>query len=154
MDEIDFGEPIGEFGWLSNEYVYGKNYQLIEPDASLDFVYSADYTSLLRFVGEEIPGCFFSKFPAIWCVSADGAIQDVNHFLRFLKLVSSLENLCLDRPQLGQEFYDQLPAAFPRLTEFELRGDGELQLNFDFITKFSRLSSFRIWQEEIYPLNR
>ena len=151
LEQIDFGVQVNARGeeCVSNEYVYMKNYHLIEPDA-LHFVYRIDYNGLLSHSTGEFPCCFSQKFTDIQWVEATAKVQDADHFLSFLKSLRSLRRLELTNTGLGQKFYDQLPATAPSLTILYL-GDGhckdELQLNFDFIDKLSHLFDLSIEPE-------
>ena len=142
LDQIDFGMQV-EHGeeTVSDEYVYLKNYHLIGPDATLDFIDWLIYDLLVSNVTGEFPVCFFKKFAGIQKVQA-AVVGDEAHFLWFLKSLRSLRKLNLIRPNLSHEFYDQLPASTPSLTELEICGDHPkvLQLNLDFIGKFSHIS--------------
>ena len=146
VDQIDFvvDEESGET--VCNEYVYPKNYQLIEPGA-LHFVYRVDYTRLVNSVPGEFPRCFSQKFTDIEEVYATAEVQDLKHFLWFLKSLRTLRSLELEHAELSQEFYDQLPASAHSLIRLELRAGfwkNMLQLNCDFISKFSCLSYLTI----------
>ena len=149
VDQIDFGVRVDARTGkecVSDEYVYMKNYQLIEPGA-LDFVRLVDYTRLLSHVTGEFPRCFFEKFTGIEEVRVTARVQDVDQFLRFLKSLRFLRRLDLANTKFSQEFYDQLPASVPSLSRLELRFghcENELQLNFDFISKLSCLSDLEI----------
>ena len=147
VEQIDFGVQIenGE-ETVCNEYVYMKNYHLIESGA-LHFVDRVNYTDLSSHVTGEFPRCFTQKFTHVKYVSATAKVQDTDHFLWFLKSLRFLKSLSLD-PELGQEFYDQLPALVPSLESLTLKlghYEDELQLNFDFISKLFRLSSLHIY---------
>ena len=149
VNQIDFGVQVDERTgreWVPNEYVYLKNYHLIEPDA-LPFVSEVDYTRLLSSVTGEFPLCFSQKFTGINWVQTTAEVQDADHLLWFLKSLRFLRSLYLETKGLSQEFYDQLPAAARSLTNLLLRGehceDG-LQLNFDFLSKFSHLLDLEI----------
>ena len=147
VDQIDFEVQVDRFGEdrVYNEYVYMKNYHLIERGA-LHFVYHVDYTRLLSHVTGEFPRCFSQKFTDIHVVYATAEVQDPDHFLWFLKSLRSLRSLWLDETELGQAFYDQLPAAAPSLYKLFFRGYhyDMLQLNFDFIGRLSHLSRLEI----------
>ena len=150
VDQIDFGVRVSERSEeerVSNEYVYMKNYQLIEPDA-LDFVRQVDYTRLLSSVTGEFPRHFTQKFTGIEEIHATAKVQDADHFLWFLKSLRSLRKLDLRKTELSQAFYDQLPASARSLAKLGLRGDctNELQLNFNFIANLSGLSDIEIDQ--------
>ena len=140
LNEIDFGVQVFQsIELVSNEYVYLKNYQLIEPDG-LDFIRSINYNKLMRYVTvEEFPRYFSEKFTGILQVESFGKIQDADHFFAFLKSLDSLAILSVNGPKLGQEFYDQLPAV-RSLVMFRLKEDDGTNLNFDFLGKFSHLS--------------
>lgn len=146
VDQIDFGVQVGKERMCS-DYVYMKNYQLIEPGA-LYFVDRVNYTSLLSGVTGEFPRCFSQKFTGIDCVIATAEVQDADQFLWFLKSLKCLKCLELEKTGLSQPFYDQLPASAHSLARLELRGDckNELQLNFDFISEFPGLSHLIIEQ--------
>ena len=143
VEQIDFGVQVDESGRerVHNEYVYMKNYHLIESGA-LHFVRQVHYTRLLSNVTGEFPRCFFQKFTGIETVLVDGVVEDADQFLWFLKSLRFLRCLVLAKTGLGQEFYDQLPASARSLNRLDLRGgrENELQLNFDFIDRLSRLS--------------
>ena len=149
MDQIDFCVQLDEAGYeeVYNEYIYMKNYHLIEPGALL-FLQRVDYTSLLSHVTGEFPRCFSQKFTGIRTVRAKSEVQDAGQFLWFLKSLRLLEVLHLEKTGLRQEFYDQLPASACSLIELTLRRghceDG-LQLNFDFIGEFSYLLELNIF---------
>ena len=149
VDQIDFGAHFDERfreDRVHNEYVYMKNYHLIEPGA-LHFVNQIDYTRLLNHVTGEFPRCFLLKFTDIGQVLTTAKVQDPDHFLRFLKSLRSLRSLWLDGTRLGQAFYDQLPASAHSLDNLYLCGEhceNGLQLNFDFIGSFSYLSELVI----------
>ena len=146
LDQIDFGVKVDEeYKAVRNEYVYLKNYHLIELGA-LPFFYALDYSRLLVHVTGEFPRCFSQKFTGIHLVQARDVIENPDHLLRFLKSLGSVERLELETAGLSQEFYDQLPTSAPSLVKLELRGDwrNRLQLNFEFIKEFSCLSNLKI----------
>ena len=143
VNQIDFGVQYDETNgeeYVHTEYVYMKYYHLIEP-GTLHFVNWINYTSLLRYVTGEFPRCFSQKFTDVHSVHA-GQVQDVDHFLWFLKSLKSLRRLFLLKTGLGQEFYDQLPVSAHSLTKLELRD--EHCENFDFVDQLSRLSDLII----------
>ena len=140
VDQIDFGMYVNEASGrerVCNEYVYLKNYHLIEPGA-MHFVYWIDYNRLLSNVTGEFPLCFSQKFTGIEEVHVDGVVEDPDHLLWFLKSLRFLRSLGFKTTKLSQEFYDQLPTAAYSLEKLEFVNN-ELQLNFDFIGKFSHL---------------
>ena len=156
VEQIDFdGQVDGvEYKRVHKECVYMKNYQLIEPGA-IDFVHEIDYTRLLSHVTGEFPRCFSQKFIGVNSVEAKGAIENPDHFLWFLKSLRFLSSLILEDTKLGQAFYDQLPALACSLGGLYLRNghcENGLQVNFDFIGKFSCLShlviSPKLWSPE------
>ena len=150
LDEIDFGVQAGRES-VYNEYVYMKNYHLIDPDVSLDFIERLDYTRLMRGTAGELPAGFFEKFPSLSSIEAGSAfVQDADHFLWFLKSLSPLRRLVLKYQFLNDEFYEQLPTSAPLLVELDLH-DFRLDMNFDFISKFARLSWLDVRQK--VPLN-
>ena len=142
IDEIDFGVYFDQSGKerMDTEYVYMKNYHLIEPNA-LHFVELVRYNSLMSYVTEEFPRCFFEKFTGIEEVKVYGVVKDPNHLLWFLKSLRFLKIFELESTGLSQEFYDQLPAAASSLIGLEFRGDwtNEVQVNFNFLNEFSSL---------------
>ena len=147
FDEIEFGiDYAGVQAVVSNECVYLKNYHLI--DGTLDFVLSLGYSHIVCGVTKipEIPRCFSKKFTRIIQVFAiEVTKRQANHFLWFLKSLSSLRWLILDlQVWIVQELHDQLPASAPSLLQLDLlRGHFE-ESNFDFLGKFSHLSGLRI----------
>ena len=152
VEQIDFGVKVNESGRerVSNEYVYMKNYHLIEPGA-LHFVKRVNYSLLLSHVTGEFPRCFSQKFTGIEEVQVTDRIEDADHFLWFLKSQRFLRSLDLSDAKLSQELYDQLPAVVPSLRSLFFRNghsENEMQLNFDFVTQFSHLSDL-----EIYPIS-
>lgn len=163
LDAIDFGLKVyGDFEKMFAEYLYMKNYQLLDPDSTLDFINRIDYTRFTelteltdRFMSNEpveMTECLLQKFSAIKLVGTNGgAIEDANHFLAFLKSLRSLRSLQLENPELDQEFYDQLPASAPPLSYFRLDQDEEPELNFDFVGKFRNLSVIQIYQHLTLP---
>ena len=148
VNQIDFGVQVDEDEErVCNEYIYMKNYHLIEPGA-LKFIHKVDYTRLLSSVIGEFPRCFSQKFTGVESVRVHSVVEDADHFLWFLKSLKFLRRLELVNAGLSQEFYDQLPAVARSLVTLELRGDRktELQLNFDFIGGLTCLSHLIIWQ--------
>ena len=148
VDQIDFGVQIDEYGHNSvcNEYMYMKNYHLIEPGA-LQFVEVVNYTHLLSHVTGEFPRCFSQKFTGIEMVWATAEVPDAGHLLWFLKSMKSVRTLALEKTGLSQEFYDQLPASARSLTSLDLKEghwENELQLDFDFIRRLPGLSCLDI----------
>ena len=147
VDLIDFGVhvDINDSEWVCNEYVYLKNYHLIEPGA-LSFVLRIDYTSLLRNAAGEFPSCFSQKFTGIVEVQVHGAVADADHLLWFLKSLKFLRVLGFTGDaKLSQEFYNRLPAAARSLVSLRLEGSPkELHLNFDFILEFPRMPNLVI----------
>ena len=145
VDQIDFCVQVNEGGhyeWVYNEYIYLKNYHLIEPGA-LSFVRQVDYTRLLNNMTGEFPRCFFQKFTGIKRINATAEVQDAGQFLWFLKSLRFLKILDLKSTGLSQEFYNQLPASVRSLTSLHLEASSEpngLQLNFDFVAEFSYLA--------------
>ena len=147
VDQIDFGvsEPCKR---VSNEYVYMKNYRLIEPGA-LPFIHRVDYHLLLSHVTGEFPRCFSQKFTGIRRVFVKKQVQDERQLLWFLKSLRSLRDLDLQGVRLSQEFYDQLPASAPSLDTLFLNdyySENELRLNFDFIGHLTGLLYVHIVQ--------
>ena len=145
LDEIDFDVQVEEEQEIvSEEYIYLKNYHLIEPDA-LRFIKRVDYGRLVHVTGE-FPSCFSKKFTGIEAVRAETeAVQDIRHFcwfLKSLKLLTTLELSC----SLGQEFYNQLPAIAPSLAVIRMVAHdptGGL-LGFAFLNGLPRLIEFSI----------
>ena len=149
---IDFDVQIVEWDGIkhlevSKEYIYMKNYQLLEPDVPLDFIHHVDYSSLMSNVAGEIPKWFFEKFTGIDSVSAKG-VQDERHFLWFLKSTSPLGTLFFAGPPFSQEFYDHLPAIVHSLNTLILVRivdqclEKEFELRFDFIANLPCLAYF------------
>ena len=132
LDEID----------LSDQYVHLKNYQLIDPDGTLDFINGFDYNHLMSTVPGAIPVGFLQRLTGAYFVQTsdvEAPVQDAAHFLWFLKSMGSTKILNIKDPQLGQEFYDQLPASAPSLEELQFSKcyfKKEILLNFDFVAKF------------------
>lgn len=150
LNEIHIGvQLIERDGWkyerVSDEYVYMNNYHLLDPDTTLDFICTIDYTRLIDYSRNDIPPCFSQKFTDITKVMTVGPI-DADHFLRFLKPLRFLRVLKMDRSELDQEFWDQLPATAPRLTKLKVEEDDqeEFRFRFDFVDKLARLSSLSI----------
>ena len=145
VDKIDFEVQVHKktrTEYVHNEYVYMKNYHLIEPDA-LHYIRKVDYTDLLGHATGGLPCCFSKKFTGIEDVYATDEVQNPDHFLRFLESLGFLRKLILENTGLGQEFFDQLPASARSLISLTLRDEhceDELQLNFDFIGRLSSLS--------------
>ena len=152
LEKIDFGKKVYRGRELVfNEYIYMKNYQLIDPDSTLDFVYRLDYTRLMSCAAGKIPAGFCKKFDGVHWTKAKGArgtVPDNGHLLCFLKSLDSLRRLDLEKLRLSQEFYDQLPSFCGSLAELHLwEDDEELQLNFDFIGELKHLSGLLIQAE-------
>ena len=87
VDQIDFGVQIDEGSEREhefNEYVYMKNYHLIEQSA-LHFVWSVNYTGLLNHVTGEFPRCFAQDFTDIEVVLVDAIVNDPDHLFWFSK---------------------------------------------------------------------
>ena len=146
LDQIDV-QVEGGRETVCNESVYLKNYQLIERDA-LHFITKLDYTRLLSNVTGELPACFFQKFAGVDEVLTTAAVEDAGHFRWFLVSLRSLRSLWLDRSELGQEFYDQLPKCARSLLQLSMSAydkRGQL-MSFDFLRKFPRLNLFSIYQ--------
>ena len=153
VHQIDFGLPVHEehtFRKISNEYVYMKNYHLIEPGA-LQFFYYVEYNHLLGHVTGEFPRCFSQKFTGIEQVQAWDKIEDPDHFLWFLSSLKSLNYLSLNSPGLSQEFFDKLPASVGWLESLSLSRLTD-RLNFDFIGDLSLLSYIKI-SEPLSPVS-
>ena len=147
VNQIDFGVhvDINDYEWLWNEYVYMKNYHLIEPGA-LSFVRHIDYPSLLRNAVGEFPLCFSQKFTGIESVQVHGVVANADHLLWFLKSQRFLRSLnFIGDPELSQELYDQLPTSARSLVSLALLlNPNVLHLNLDFISKFPHLSNLEI----------
>ena len=151
VEQIDFGVQVkdGEETERDDEYIYMKNYQLIEP-GSLHCVHDVNYTELVNALTGEFPSCFLQKFTNIHEVQVADVVKDPDHLLRFLASLRSLRSLRLPVTALGQEFYDQLPESAGSLTILHLEyGDckNELQLNFEFIGRLSHLSSLKSFHD-------
>ena len=150
LEQIDFGvKNCWGFERVFNEHLYLKNQHLIDPDVSLDFVSSFDYSRLMHFAAEEIPSWFFERFSHISNISISDPVRDVDHFGWFLSSLSSLSGLDLYRAWLDQDFYDQLPSLAPQLRCLSLSecSRNELRLKFDFVAKLPDLSTLRIGQD-------
>lgn len=146
LDQIDFDVQIeGGQERIYPEYVYIRNYRLIEPDAILNFIWHLDYTRLMNYGAGEIPPCFFKKFISVETVDV-GAVQNEKHLLWFLRSLRSFRILNLMQSELSQEFFDQLPASAHSLTDLVIRGDekNELQMSFDFAAELPHLSLLEI----------
>ena len=146
--------------YVHSEYVYMKNYHLIEPGA-LHFVRQVYYTRLLSHVTGEFPRCFSQKFTNIETVQVNGLVKDADHLLWFLKSQRFLRRLELVRSELNQEFYDQLPSSTPSLASLVLGNrhcEKGLQVNFDFIGRLSSFSELAIepgiWLKSVRSLTR
>ena len=156
FDQIDLGLQVDK--WVWNEYVYLKNYHLIEPGA-LHFINEIDYERLLSNLSGEIPRCFARKFTDVRTVWVNHEVQDEPQLLLFLKSLRSLGEL-MQNTTLSQEFYDQLPASAPSLDTLFLtdHSENELQLNFDFISQLFCLSELYTFQplssESVHSLVR
>ena len=148
LDEIDFNVQVHEevpfFYWTYLEF-YMKNIQLIDPAKPMGFPHCVDYARLMLYFNEQIPSVF-QKFVGIEEVLGGyPGVEDADHFLWFLSSLRSLRSLRLDCAPLGQEFYDQLPAAAHLVEKLQLLYfDYELDLNFDFIGKLPRLCYLRV----------
>lgn len=156
VDAIDFGVPNedeSEFSMqaLSAECFYMKNWQHIDPDATLDFICSLEYNLLMSHAPQELPWCVSQKFTRISCLAARYAVQDENHLLQFVKSQKILKKSELIKAKFSQEFYDQLASvgSLEELSFWEER-ENELKLNLDFISKFKRLIQLRISQDLSY----
>ena len=138
LEEETEEDIIHESEYAFNEYVYMKNYHLIEPGA-LQFIQRVHYSSLLSCVNGEFPRCFSQKFTGIEEVQVDGLVKDPDHLLWFLKSLRFLKELELRNVKLSQKFYDQLPASANSLVCLKLKGywKNGLHLNFDFFGQFS-----------------
>ena len=144
VDEIDFGiRVVDESECLLNEYVYLKNYHLIDPNDTLEFISCLDYSNLID-VTRDIPSWVFKKLPGIRVITTSRRVKGIGHFFWFLKSVRSLHHLWLRHSRLGQEFYDQLPAFLPSLGALYLTESKKLQLDFDFIGQLAHLEQIEI----------
>ena len=160
LEQIDFGVEVGEEGedllqGDYDEYLYMKNYQLIDPDVILDFIRAFRYDLLMSYGNGEIPSCFFKKFPAINRILVFGEIKSEGYFVWFLKQLKTLRKLDLTDPELSQEFYDQLPEACPSLLRLDLctnENENGLQLNLLFIGKLSHLSELDLKIHQSLPI--
>ena len=163
FEQIDFGvrewqsSELERSEWersewerLCDEHLYMKNPQLIDPEASLDFVQRFDYTRLMHVVAGEIPSWLFKRFTNIRSVETTARVDDPEHFRWFLSSLRTVSGLYLKNAELAQEFYDQLPAAVPLLGSLHVLEYGhvdEMRLNFDFIARLPHLSWLSIWPE-------
>lgn len=150
LAEIDFGveaeEPIRH---VRNEFVYMKNWPLLDPNCNLDFIHNISYDLLMSSVVGEIPMSFFRKFTGVHCVvcvdnTEVGVFKDEKHFLQFLgQLSPRLRELSLKVPRLSQGFCDQLPTVAPWLMLINLQVGNE-PLSFDCMRRFPRLVSLNL----------
>lgn len=143
-DEESDGEDLSDEEHVSNEYVYLKNQQLIDPNDPLEFLIELNYTRLINCATGGIPSDFCEKLICVQSVSAR-RLHSADHLLWFLALLRSLRKLNLNCV-LGQQFFDDLPASAPSLTRLVLidRWASELRLNFDFIANFSNILRIEI----------
>ena len=149
---FDYGMKVeGNRESVCNEYIYMKNYQLIDPDTTMDFISEINYSDLMKYVVGEFPNDFSKKFHNIKKVIVSDAefVPDEVHLLRFLSSLRQLKKLELDHSGLSQWFYDRLPATVRMLDELTLGSASphvvhELPSNFDFINKFFRVSELYI----------
>ena len=140
LNEINFDMRV-EHGQecVYSEYVYLKNYELIDSDDTLAFIdHDVNYTRLLE-VTPEIPSYFFKRFARIQGVRTRGPVENAAHFLWFLRSLSPVSRLSLSRPKLNQEFYDQLPVVAPSLTYLDL-DEEPFELNLQFICELSHFA--------------
>ena len=126
---------------IGYEHLYMKNYPVNLQD-NLGFIKDVDYSCLMSLVSE-VPDDYFRRFFNIWEVNAKGEIQDPGHFKWFLKKLEFLNSLNLIYPALDQAWYDDLPECCS-LKTFELLERVELELNFDFLSRFSELKRLRL----------
>ena len=117
LDQLDFGVQVEQDREPCNEYVYMKNYQLLDPDATLDFIDEICYTRLMESLPGELPADFVQKCTSVDTVKLYGRVQDEQHLLWFLQSLSSLRDLNLEDAKLSQEFYDQLPQSASSLVQ-------------------------------------
>ena len=147
LDRMDFSVPVVEeiewrSVWECTQFCL-NNIDLIDPSEPVELIHPVNYTALMRHFDGRLPNCFFQKFKGIEEVRAD-KIEDVDHFLSFLKSLSLLRKLRLKKTRLGQEFYDYLPTLAPSLYILELREHGETGLNFAFLNNLSHLTCLEI----------
>ena len=141
LDQIDFGVRV-EAGRekVCNEYVYLKNYDLIEQDA-MRCIREVNY-GRWNAVGE-FPVSFGQKFTGIETVFlGDKPVQDARDFGLFLKSLKFLKDLRLDSSEskLGQRFFDQLPTFAPSLAKLYMEAHDQAGrlFNFKFVFKLPR----------------
>lgn len=158
LDTIDFGMQVIEREerrgeqkeMMYDEYIYAKNWQLVDPNATLDFITTMDYSRLMSGTEELLTG-FFRKFPRIQIVRLTGEVPNESHLLWFLKSLRLLKRLEFDGSQFGQEFYDQLPDVTRSLVEFKMKFDSVREdgqpLNYEFIGKWSRLVNLALYRD-------
>lgn len=147
VDQIEFGvQSADRTETTSSEFVYMRNYELLAPDAKLDFVSSLDYSILVNCMDDYLPDCFFKKFPRIRFVKTSAAANE-DDFLDFLWSLGSVRSLYLEGVELSQVFFDQLPTVAPllvllQLKENEISGKRRAPRFFDFIGELSHFSRF------------
>lgn len=167
LNDIDFClETKNGRDFIAPESLYMNNYERLQEH--LAFVEDVDYSRLFGLV-DVLPEDYFRRFCNLRTVTAKCPL-DEQHFLGFLKNVYCLRSLTLCGPSLSQTFFDSLPRLCSlihlylhdavkenednRSENYENKNERdkrendedneELQLNFNFIGQFERLSRLEI----------
>lgn len=112
------------------------------------YVSDVNYTSICKKFKNGINSEFFKKFVSIRNVVVDKPIENVNHFVNFLKECKILSSLELNNAALDQSFYDNLAIYCPSVSHLKIRD--EKPINSDFLLKFNKMFSFSINQNATF----
>ena len=141
VDKIKFSvQPRNGIENVQNEYLYMKNYQLLDTNCTLRFINRLDYNCLMTHSSGQIPSGFSEKFTGLKWVNVLGGVQNAGHLFWFLRSLKSPICLFLSKTELSKKFaYRPLLSAYSHaLLDSRVYEGNPLQLN---CTQISELSS-------------
>lgn len=140
VDRLDLRVVLpaeGYYARLSSEHLYFGDYPADCKPTLMDemkFISDANYGILMSLV-DELPANYFKQFWNIRCIIVNGPVKDPAHFLSYISQLEYVDFLDLFYPGLSQDWYDQLPTIC-NLQSFTLQEKQEIELNFDFLSRF------------------
>lgn len=152
LSDIDFALDVhNRPKFILNERLYMKNYDRLRNE--MGFIDKVNYNQLLCST-QVLPGDYFRRFFNLISVTATCPLNE-QHFLEFLTNIERLIRLKLYDSNLSQGFFNSLP-AFCSLVQFDLlksdrengssedSGEHEIQLNFNFVSKFEKMAIIQV----------
>lgn len=103
----------------------------------LPFAKRLIYDDLSHCLGK-LPQGLMAKFVNLCSIEVNSPVDDVKMFADFLRCFTGLKTLHVEKSNLNQQFFNELPQLQPVLDRLEINTDEEL--DFDFVLQFKEIN--------------